>query len=85
MGDQRIIQKWQSLSRDLQNLEKDRSRLEGTRDQLISNLKSKFKVTDCIQAKKLLEEMKENLVHSEEQFKALIKRADDIILAAEGN
>ena len=74
-----LLRQLKDKQKSLQDLSIKKSKLEGQREQILSDLKKKFNLTSLDEAKVELESVKVSLNSKEEEIKSLIIKMDEII------
>lgn len=77
------VDKLKEKEEQIKSIQEKKSRLEGKREQLLSDLKTKFDVTTLEEAERLLKDMKTELDDVEEKMDALLEEMDKIVEGAE--
>jgi len=79
------VEKLREKENQIKTLQEKKSRLEGRKEQLLSDLKEKFKVTTLEAAQKLLEEKRTELTKVEDKVNGILNEMDEIIEGAVKN
>ncbi|MEK0346436.1 MAG: hypothetical protein QQN65_06355 [Nitrosopumilus sp.] len=78
-----VVQRLKEKEIQIKSLQEKKSRLEGKKEQLLSDLKEKFGVATLEEGQKLLEQKKTKLAEVEERIDGLLEKMDEIVEGAE--
>jgi len=82
MNNEDLLKQFKSKINEIQALVSKRHKLEGQKEQLMSDLLKKFDLNDKNEALKKLEKLNFNLVSKEEDIKSRLNKLDEVVQQA---